>query len=177
MEEFIRTRLLLGDAAMEKLGRCRVAVFGLGGVGGYVVEALARCGVGALELVDHDAVSLSNLNRQILATHSTLGQYKADVAAARVRDINPTCAVTPRRCFFLPETAADFDFTQYDYVVDAIDTVTAKLALIESAQRAGTPIISSIGSGGCSGPRSSGTPGSRRPAPCCRARRPSRRRG
>ena len=147
MEAFIRTRLLLGDAALEKLARCRVAVFGLGGVGGYVVEALARCGVGALTLVDHDTVSLSNLNRQILATHSSLGQYKADVAAARVRDINPACAVTPRRCFFLPETAADFDFTQYDYVVDALDTVTAKLALIEAAQRAGTPIISSMGTG------------------------------
>ena len=144
---FSRTELLLGSAAMDTLRRARVAVFGVGGVGGYVVEALARAGVGALDLIDSDTVTPSNLNRQIIALHSTIGMYKVDAAAARVRDINPDCAVTPYRCFFLPETEGQFDFTSYDYVVDAIDTVTGKLALIEKARAAGTPIICAMGAG------------------------------
>lgn len=132
---------------MERLARARVAVFGVGGVGGYVVEALARSGVGTLELIDHDRVSLSNLNRQLLALRSTVGQYKVDVASARVRDINPDCCVTAHRCFYTPQTAGQFDFSAYDYVVDAIDTVTGKLELVEQAQRAGTPVISAMGAG------------------------------
>lgn len=147
MNEFARTELLLGKEAMEKLKNSRVAVFGVGGVGGYAVEALARSGVGALDLIDDDKVSLSNLNRQIIALHSTLGQYKVDVAAARVRDINPDCAVTPIRAFYTPDTAGEFDFSRYDYVIDAIDTVTGKIALVMQAQEAGTPIISSMGAG------------------------------
>ena len=142
-----RTELVLGQEALRRLARSRVAVFGLGGVGGYVVEALARSGVGALDLVDSDVVTLSNLNRQLLATRATLGRYKADVAAERVLSINPDCRVRPHRVFFLPETANLFDFSQYDYVVDAVDTVTAKLALIEAAQKAGTPILCSLGTG------------------------------
>ena len=146
-EQLSRSAMLLGDEAIRRLRRARVAVFGIGGVGGYVVEALARSGVGALELVDADRVCLSNLNRQIIALHSTLGQYKADVAAARVRDIDPDCAVTTRRCFFMPDTAGDFDFTRYDYVVDAIDTVAGKLELIERARAAGVPVICAMGAG------------------------------
>ena len=147
MEAFGRTRLLLGAAAMEKLKKARVAVFGLGGVGGYVVEALARSGVGALDLIDHDTVSLSNINRQILATHSTLGMAKAEAAKARVLDINPEAKVAARDMFFGPDTADTLDFTQYDYVVDAIDTVTGKLALIAAAKAAGTPILCCLGTG------------------------------
>lgn len=147
MELYSRTRFLLGDAAMEKLKNAHVAVFGLGGVGGYVVEALARCGVGTLTLVDHDRVSISNRNRQILATEDTVGQEKAVVAAQRVAAINPAIRVIPKVCFYLPETAAEFDFSTYDYVVDAIDTVTGKLTLIQAARSAGTPIISSMGTG------------------------------
>ena len=146
-DAFARTRLLLGDAAMQKLNRARVAVFGIGGVGGYAVEALARSGVGALDLIDSDRISPSNLNRQILATGETLGQWKTDAAAARVCSINPACKVTLHRCFYLPDTAPQFDFTQYDYIVDAIDTVTGKLMLAEEAQRCGTKIISSMGTG------------------------------
>ena len=146
-EQLSRSAMLLGDEAIRRLRRARVAVFGIGGVGGYVVEALARSGVGALELVDADRVCLSNLNRQIIALHSTLGQYKADVAAARVRDIDPDCAVTARRCFFMPDTAGDFDFTRYDYVADAIDTVAGKLELIERARAAGVPVICAMGAG------------------------------
>lgn len=146
-DQFTRTRLLLGQEAMEKLHRSRVAVFGIGGVGGYVVEALARSGVGALDLIDKDTVSLSNLNRQIIATHSTIGQYKVDVAAARVLDINPDIQVRTSKAFFLPDTADQFDFRQFDYVVDAIDTVTGKLALIVRAKEALVPIISSMGTG------------------------------
>ena len=141
MEAFGRTRLLLGAAAMEKLKNARVAVFGLGGVGGYVVEALARSGVGALDLIDHDTVSLSNINRQILATHSSLGLPKAEAAKQRVLDINPEAQVIARDVFFGPDTADTFDFTQYNYIVDAIDTVTGKLALIAAAKEAGTPIL------------------------------------
>ena len=146
-DQFIRTELLLGAAAMERLARARVAVFGLGGVGGYAVEALARSGIGVLELVDHDEISLSNLNRQILATRETLGMAKVDAAAARVAQINPDCRVTTRRCFYLPETAAEFDFAKYDYIVDAIDTLTGKLALVQNAQAAGTPILCALGTG------------------------------
>ena len=147
MNPFSRTQLLVGEAAMEQLARSRVAVFGVGGVGGYVVEALARSGVGALDLIDSDTVSITNLNRQIIALRSTLGQYKVDVAAARVRDINPDCRVTVFKTFYLPETQDQFDFTQYDCVVDAIDTVKGKLALVEQARAAGTPIICSMGAG------------------------------
>ena len=147
MDRFSRTALLLGSAAMEKLKAARVAVFGLGGVGGYVVEALARSGVGALELIDHDTISLTNINRQLLATHSTLGMSKAQAARQRVLDINPECDAAARELFFLPDTADQFDFGSYDYVVDAIDTVTGKLELVRAAQAAGTPIISSMGTG------------------------------
>ena len=144
---FSRTRMLLGDAAMDRLKAARVAVFGIGGVGGHAVEALARSGVGALDLVDSDRVALSNLNRQIIATRDTLGMLKVDAAKARVLSINPDCAVEIWPVFFLPETADRFDFTQYDYVIDAIDTVAGKLRLIEAAKAAGVPVISSMGAG------------------------------
>ena len=147
MDAFSRTRLLLGQTAMEKLKNARVAVFGLGGVGGYVVEALARSGIGALDLVDHDTISTTNLNRQILATVQSVGCWKAETAENRVRQINPDCHVRGLQVFYGPETAGEFDFTQYDYVVDAIDTVTGKLALVEAAKAAGVPIISCMGTG------------------------------
>ena len=146
-EQFSRTALVLGEAALERLAASRVAVFGVGGVGGYVVEALARSGVGVLDLVDNDTVALSNLNRQIIALHSTVGRSKVEVAAERVRDINPACAVTAHQCFYLPETAGQFDFHQYDYVVDAIDTVAGKLALVENARACGVPVICAMGAG------------------------------
>lgn len=146
-EQFSRSQLLLGGEAMTKLAGARVAVFGVGGVGGYTVEALARCGVGMLDLIDNDTVSISNLNRQILATHSTVGRLKVDVARERVLDINPACVVRTYPCFYLPDTADQFDFTQYDYIVDAIDTVTGKLLLAERAAEANTPIISAMGTG------------------------------
>ena len=146
-DQFSRTRLLLGEAALEKLAKCRVAVFGVGGVGGYVCEALVRSGVGAFDLVDDDQVALTNLNRQIIATHSTLGRDKVEVMAERMRDINPAVDVRPRRCFFLPENADEFPFDEYDYVVDAVDTVAAKLALIEKARAHGVPVISAMGAG------------------------------
>lgn len=142
-----RTELLLGSKNIEKLKRARVAVFGVGGVGGYVVEALARCGIGTLDLIDNDEVAESNLNRQIIATVSTIGRPKVEVARDRILDINPDCRVNIHQVFFLPETADDFDFSQYDYVVDAIDTVTGKLMLVERAKAAGTPIICSMGAG------------------------------
>ncbi|MCD7829319.1 MAG: tRNA threonylcarbamoyladenosine dehydratase [Clostridiales bacterium] len=145
--QFSRTQLLLGREGMERLYRARVAVFGVGGVGGYTVEALARSGVGQLDLIDNDTVSLSNLNRQIIATHSTVGQYKVDAAQARVLDINPAAVVRTYKVFYTPQTAEQFDFTQYDYIVDAIDTVTGKLELVEQAHRVGTPIISCMGAG------------------------------
>ncbi len=145
--QFSRTALLIGDSGVEKLKKARVAVFGVGGVGGYTVEALARSGVGSLELIDKDVVSLSNINRQIIALHSTVGKKKTEVAAARARDINPDICVTVRNSFFLPENADEFDFSSYDYVVDAIDTVSGKIALIERAQAAGVPVISSMGAG------------------------------
>ena len=147
MNPFSRTELLMGQSAMEKLNNARVAVFGLGGVGGYVVEALARSGVGALDLVDHDTISQTNINRQLLALHSTVGMSKAEAAKDRVLDINPQCRVTVYETFYGPDTASCFDFTQYDYIVDAIDTVTAKLALIAHAKEAGTPILCCLGTG------------------------------
>ncbi len=146
-EMFSRTALLLGEEAVARLNESRVAVFGLGGVGGYAVEALARSGIGALDLVDSDSVAVSNLNRQLYATHATLGRPKAEVARERVLDINPHCLVTVRQVFYLPETQDQFDFTQYDYVVDAIDTVKGKLALIAQARASGTPIICAMGAG------------------------------
>ena len=146
-EQFIRTRMLLGDEALEKLSSARVAVFGIGGVGGYAVEALARSGIGQLDLIDHDTVSVSNINRQILATHSTVGMLKVDAAKKRILDINPDCRVRTFPVFYLPETAEQFDFSGYDYVVDAIDTVTGKLQLAQRAFEAGTPIISCMGTG------------------------------
>lgn len=139
--------MLLGEAGMERLARARVAVFGLGGVGGHAAEALARSGVGALDLVDHDRVSPSNLNRQLFAAHSTLGQYKVDAARARLADVAPAAVVRTYPVFFTPQTAGEFDFAQYDYVIDAIDTVTGKLALAEQSHAAGVPIISAMGAG------------------------------
>ena len=146
-DQFVRTELLLGGEAMRILKRSKVAVFGVGGVGGYVTEALARSGVGAFELIDRDVVSVTNLNRQIIATWKTIGRDKTEVMAERIREINPAAEVTLRKCFYLPETADQFDFTQYDYVVDAVDTVTAKIEIILQAQRAGVPVISSMGAG------------------------------
>ncbi len=147
LNQFSRTQLLLGPEAMEHLAECRVAVFGVGGVGGYTVEALARSGIGALDLIDDDKVCLTNLNRQLHATRSTVGKYKVDVAEARILEINPECRVTTYKTFYLPETRDQFDFTQYDYVVDAIDTVKGKLALVEKANASGTPIICAMGAG------------------------------
>ena len=147
IHEFSRTELLLGAEGIEKLRKARIAVFGVGGVGGYAVEALARSGVGALDLIDDDTVSLTNINRQIIALHSTVGKPKVEVAAERVADINPACKVQTYRTFYTPETADDFDFTQYDYVIDAIDTVSGKIALAVQAQQAGTPLIASMGAG------------------------------
>lgn len=146
-EPFSRTELLLGSDGMERLRSASVAVFGIGGVGGYAVEALARSGVGCLHLIDHDKISVSNLNRQIIATVSTLGRYKVDVAKERILDINPEVKVHIYRTFYMPETEGEFDFRKYDYVVDAIDTVTGKLALIMQAKQAGVPVISSMGAG------------------------------
>ena len=146
-DPLIRTRMLLGDAAVERLGRARVAVFGIGGVGGYVVEALARAGIGALDLIDSDTVALSNLNRQIVATRDTVGMRKVEAAKTRVLSIRPECTVRTYPVFYLPETAGDFDFSAYDYVVDAVDTVSAKLSLVTEAKRLGTPIISAMGAG------------------------------
>ena len=146
-EEFSRMGLLLGEEALTRLHNARVAVFGLGGVGGYAVEALARGGIGRLDLIDSDTVSLSNINRQLLATHSTVGLPKTEAAKRRVLDINPEAQVITHEVFYGPDTAAQFDFTQYDYIVDAIDTVTAKLRLVEQAQAAGTPIICCMGTG------------------------------
>ncbi len=147
LNQFSRTRLLFGREAMEKLAASRVAVFGIGGVGGYAVEALARSGVGALDLVDDDRVCLTNLNRQLHATRKTVGQYKVEAAKERILEINPDCRVMTHQTFFMPDTADGFDFTQYDYVIDAIDTVTGKLALVTKAQEAGTPIICAMGAG------------------------------
>lgn len=147
MDEFSRTRRLVGQDAMDKLKNAKVAIFGVGGVGGYVVEALARSGVGKLVLVDNDTVSLSNINRQIIALHSTIGRYKTEVMKERILDINPDACVEIHNCFFLPENADTFDFSAYDYVVDAVDTVTAKIEIIMRAKAAGVPVISAMGAG------------------------------
>ena len=146
-ERFSRTELLIGKEGLDKLSRARVAVFGVGGVGGYVVEALARSGVGAIDIIDGDVVSPSNINRQIIATDRTIGRAKVDVCAERISDINPECKVTAKNLFFVPETAGETDFGLYDYVVDAIDTVTGKLLIVESAVKAGVQVISSMGAG------------------------------
>lgn len=147
LNQFSRTELLLGKEAMQKLQNARVAVFGVGGVGGYAVEALARSGVGAIDLIDDDKVCLTNLNRQIIATRKTVGKYKVDVMKERILEINPDVVVHTHKCFFLPENKEEFDFTQYSYVVDAVDTVTAKIQLVLEARDAGVPIISSMGAG------------------------------
>ena len=147
LNQYSRTQLLFGEEGMKKLYQARVAVFGIGGVGGYTGEALARSGVGALDIIDDDRVCLTNVNRQIHATRKTVGQYKVDVAEARILEINPNAVVHKYKTFYAPQTAEQFDFTQYDYVVDAIDTVTGKLELVEQAQKAGVPIISSMGAG------------------------------
>ncbi|OLA92216.1 MAG: tRNA threonylcarbamoyladenosine dehydratase [Roseburia sp. 40_7] len=144
---FSRTELLLGKKAMEKLANARVAVFGIGGVGGYVCEALVRSGVGAFDLIDDDKVCLTNLNRQIIATRKTVGKYKTDVMKERILEINPDASVTIHQCFFLPENADEFPFEEYDYIVDAVDTVTAKIALVMKADELKIPIISSMGAG------------------------------
>ena len=147
MEQSVRFEMLIGAEGLEKLRQSRVAVFGLGGVGGYVVEALARAGIGALDLIDNDRVALSNLNRQIIALHSTVGLTKVEAATARVHDIDPTIRVQGFQCFYLPANRDQFDFAAYDYVVDCIDTVTAKLDLVMQCRTAGTPIISALGTG------------------------------
>ena len=147
LNQFSRTQLLLGKEAMDALSASRVAVFGIGGVGGYVCEALVRSGVGAFDLIDDDKICLTNLNRQLIATRSTVGKYKVDVMEARMKDINPNVDIRTHKCFFLPENADEFPFSEYDYVVDAVDTVSAKLSLAVKAQEAGVPIISSMGAG------------------------------
>ena len=138
---------MFGKAAMDILAKSRVAVFGIGGVGGYTVEALARSGVGAIDIIDNDKVALTNINRQIIATHKTIGRYKVEVAAERIAEINPACIVAAHKTFYMPDTQAEFDFTKYDYIVDAIDTVTGKIAIIENAEKCGTPVISCMGAG------------------------------
>lgn len=147
MNVFIRTEALLGKENMDRLAEAKVAVFGVGGVGGYVAEALARSGVGHIELIDHDTVAESNLNRQIIATYDTIGKYKVDVMEERILSINPSAKVKAHKCFYLPENKDTFDFSEYTYVVDAVDTVTAKLLIIEEAKKAGVPVISSMGTG------------------------------
>lgn len=147
LDQFSRTELLLGKAAIEHLSECRVAIFGIGGVGGYVCEALARSGVGTFDLIDNDKVCYSNINRQIIATTKTVGRYKTDVMKERINDINPDAKVNTYECFFLPENSSEFPFDQYDYVVDAIDTVTAKIELVMQCQKTGTLIISAMGAG------------------------------
>lgn len=147
LEQFSRTQLLLGDAGIEKLNNARVAVFGVGGVGGFVCEALVRCGIGTFDLIDSDQVVVSNINRQIIATHNTVGKYKVDVMKERMLEINPNVKVNVYKCFFLPDNADEFPFSSYDYVVDAVDTVTAKIELVMKCKETGVPIISSMGAG------------------------------
>ena len=146
-EIFKRTQMLLGEDALEKLKKSRVAVFGIGGVGGHSAEALVRCGIGQIDIIDSDVVAESNINRQIIALHSTVGRSKVEVAAERFLDINPNIKVNAYKCFYLPESSGEFDFSSYDYVIDAIDTVTGKIGLIMECQRLGVPIISSMGTG------------------------------
>ena len=146
-EQLSRTERLIGKENIEQLTSARIAVFGVGGVGGFVVEALARSGIGHIELIDHDTVALSNLNRQIIATHDTIGRDKVDVMKERILSINPDAEVVVHKCFFLPENKDEFDFSKYTYVVDAVDTITAKIAIIEEAKRSGVPVISSMGTG------------------------------
>ena len=146
-EQFVRTAMLIGEDGIERLSGKRVAVFGIGGVGGHVVEALARSGVGAIDLIDHDVVSLSNINRQIIATHETVGKYKTQVMKQRIFSIHPQCKVTTYECFYLPQEREKFPFAKFDYIIDAIDTVTAKLDLVVTAYQLGIPIISSMGTG------------------------------
>ncbi|MCI7210686.1 MAG: tRNA threonylcarbamoyladenosine dehydratase [Ruminococcus bromii] len=147
LNQFSRTELLLGKEAMEKLNNSKVAIFGIGGVGGYTAEALVRSGVGTLDLIDDDKVCLTNINRQIFATRKTVGKYKVDVAEERLHDINPDVIINTHKTFYMPDTAEQFDFSQYDYIVDAIDTVTGKITLVVNADKSGTPIISSMGAG------------------------------
>lgn len=147
-DQFERLELLIGSDQVSRLHNSKVAVFGVGGVGGYVAEALARSGVGSFVLVDNDVVSVTNLNRQIIALHSTIGKYKVDVMADRIRDINPNADIEVKKCFFLPETSDEFDFNSYDYVADCVDTVAAKVEIISCAKNAGIPVISSMGAGG-----------------------------
>lgn len=146
-KQFSRTERLIGKENIQKLADARVAVFGIGGVGGFTVEALARSGVGHIELIDHDTVAESNLNRQIIATYDTIGRYKVDVMKERILSINPEAEVIVHKCFYLPENKEDFDFSKYSYIVDAVDTVTAKLTIIEEAKKSGVPVISSMGTG------------------------------
>lgn len=146
-EQFSRTARVLGESAIQTLSACHVAIFGLGGVGGYVAEALVRSSVGHFDLIDHDRVDITNLNRQIIATHSTIGREKTEVMKERMLSVDPSADITVHSCFFLPENAEDFDFTRYDYVVDAVDTVTAKIEIILRAKAAGIPVISSMGTG------------------------------
>ena len=152
LNQFSRTQLLYGKAAMDRLAACRVAIFGVGGVGGYVAEGLARTGIGALDLIDDDRICLTNINRQILATRKTVGKYKVDVAAERIADINPDCKVKTYKLFYLPETEDQINMQEFDYVVDAIDTVTGKLAIIVNAKKANVPVISSMGAGNKTNP-------------------------
>ena len=147
LNQFSRTELLFGSEALAKLKKTHVAVFGIGGVGGYVVEALARSGVGSFDLIDNDTVALTNINRQIIATLDTVGQPKVEVMRQRILSINPEAEITPHQCFFLPENKNEFDFSKYDYVVDAVDTVAAKIAIVLAAKEAGVPVISSMGAG------------------------------
>ncbi len=146
-EIFSRTELLMGKEALDRLYSAHVIVFGIGGVGGYTVEALVRSGIGAIDIVDNDTINITNINRQIYALHSTLGQFKTDVARKRILDINPSVKITAHNVFYTPETASLFDFSEYDYVVDAIDTVSGKIAIIENAKNAGVPVISAMGAG------------------------------
>ncbi len=146
-EQFIRTQMLLGSEAMNRLRNSRVAIFGIGGVGGYAAEALARSGIGAFDLIDMDMVSISNINRQIIAAMSTVGRYKTEVMRDRILDINPQADVVVHNCFYLPENEQEFNFNQYDYIVDAVDTVTAKISIICKAKKLQIPVISSMGAG------------------------------
>ena len=146
-EQFSRSAMIVGEEALEKLAACRIALFGVGGVGGFALEALARCAVGEIDLIDNDTVNITNINRQIIALHTTVGKYKVDVAKERAMDINPDAKINVYKTFYLPENSAQFDFSKYDYVIDCVDTVTAKLEIVQNAKRAGVPVISCMGTG------------------------------